>query len=210
MLLVPGEFEEAQRDYPLLFRRNDDGSFHAVALLGLDRGENLFLGDDRWSARYIPAMVRREPFLLGEKGDEFGDELSLFIDLDDPRVSELEGEPLFLPCGGNARRLQEAASALRIIHDGRAQAAALFALLAELKLIQPIEVQVQLDDGLEYRIPDVFSISADELAALAGERLDRLHRSGFLTHAIFARSSLGNFNRLVELKTAKLLRTADA
>ena len=210
MLLVPSEFEHAQREYPILFRRNDDGSFDAVALLGLDRGENLFLDDGGWNARYVPAIVRREPFFLGETGEEGGDGLSLFIDVDDPRVGESDGEPLFLPRGGNAPLLQQATAALHTVHDGRAEAAAMFALFLELDLIQPLNVQIQLGDGLEYRIPDVFSISADALSALAGERLDRLHRSGFLAHAIFARSSLGNLNRLVELKTAKLPQTIDA
>jgi len=70
--------------------------------------------------------------------------------------------------------------------------------------LRPVNLQVQLGDGLEYRIPDVFTIDAGEFAALSGESLNRLRRSGFLPHAIFARSSLANINRLIEMKTAKL------
>src|SRR5439155_25882085 len=54
-LVVPSEFEQLQREYPILFRRDADGEFQAVSILGLDRGENLFLSDGEWAARYIPA-----------------------------------------------------------------------------------------------------------------------------------------------------------
>ena len=94
--------------------------------------------------------------------------------------------------------------ALRTVHEGLLQAQAMFALFAEMELLQPLNVQVQFGDGLEYRIPDVFSIDAGELSSLSGEKLELLHRSGFLAHAIFARSSLSNMNRLIQLKAEKL------
>lgn len=205
LLLVPSEFEEAQRDYPILFRRDANGAFQAVALLGLDRGENLFLADEIWNARYIPAIVRREPFFLAETEDDRGDStLATFIDLEDPRISDDEGEPLFLPLGGNAPLLDDVFSALRTLQEGLLQARAMFTLFTEFRLLQPVNVQVKLGDGLEYRIADVFSIDAGELSSLSGERLERLHRSDFLAHALFARSSLANMSRLIELKTEKL------
>ena len=205
LLLVPSEFEEAQRDYPILFRRDSEGTFQAVALLGLDRGENLFLAGDNWSGHYIPAFVRQGPFALGETEDHLGtDKPTILVDLDDPRISETEGEPLFLPQGGHAPPLEQIISALRTVHGGPAHAQAMFTLFLELELIQPVNIQIQLGDGLEYRIPDVFSIAAGQLTALSGERLEQLQRSGFLPHAIFARSSLANVNRLIELKAARL------
>jgi hypothetical protein len=205
LLLVPGEFEEAQREYPILFRRDPDGAFQAVVLLGFDRGENLFLRNEGWNARYIPAVVRREPFFLGETGDApAGNVLATFVDLDDARVGEDEGEPLFRSLGGNAPLLEEAISALRTVHKGLPQANAMFGLFAELALLKSVNVQIQLGDGLEYLIPDVFSIDSAELASLSGQKLERLHSSGFLPHAIFARSSLANMSRLIELKAEKL------
>ena len=68
-LVVPNEFEQLQREYPILFRRDADGQFQSVAILGLDRGENLFLSDGEWLTRYVPATLRRGPLFLGV-GDE--------------------------------------------------------------------------------------------------------------------------------------------
>jgi len=205
LLLVPAEFEEAQREYPILFRRDPEGAFQAVALLGLDRGENLFLSGETWNARYKPAVVRREPFFLGEADDDAaGNSLTVFFDLDDARVGDEHGEPLYLPLGGNTPLLDEALSALRAVQEGMLQAGAMFALFAELDLLQPMNLLVQLGEGLEYRIPEVFSIDNRQLSSLSGQKLERLLRSGFLPHAIFARSSLANMNRLIELKARKL------
>jgi hypothetical protein len=43
VLVFPTEFEALQREYPILFRRGRQRRLQAVALLGLDRDENLFL-----------------------------------------------------------------------------------------------------------------------------------------------------------------------
>jgi len=42
-LIVPTEFADVQREYPILFRQTEAGGFQAFALLGLDTDENLFL-----------------------------------------------------------------------------------------------------------------------------------------------------------------------
>ena len=210
-LIVPPEFEELQREYPILFRRDDDGQFQSVVILGLDRGENLFLVDGAWSGRTIPATLRRGPFFLAvdeEEGEAH--DAALVIDLDDERVSESEGDPLFLSHGGAAPVLQSAAEALRTVHEGLEQSRAMFALFAELELIAPVEIEVDLGDGTNYRLADFFTISSEGLSSLGGDALERLNRSGFLAAAIHARSSLANINRLVELKTGKLASVVDA
>jgi hypothetical protein len=49
-LVFPTEFVFVQREYPILFRRDAKGEFQAVALLGLDKSENLFLDGSGWNA----------------------------------------------------------------------------------------------------------------------------------------------------------------
>ena len=55
LLAMPGEFEALAREFPILFRQDDTGTWRAVVLLGLERGENLFLADGRWTSRIVPA-----------------------------------------------------------------------------------------------------------------------------------------------------------
>jgi hypothetical protein len=205
-LVAPTEFEQVQREYPIMFRREGDREFQAIAILGLKRGENLYLSGHEWNARYVPATLRRGPFFLDASGDG---EPAVLVDLDDPRVGEV-GEPLFLPHGGAAPPLQDAAEALRTIHQGLAFSERMFAAFLDHGLIAPMEIEVDVGDGTQYRLNEFFNISAEALAELSGEALEQLNRSGFLACAIHARSSLGNVGRLVELMATQADCTSDA
>lgn len=207
-LLVPGEFEEAQREYPIFLRKDQDGAFLAVALLGFEKGENLFLDGPDWTARYVPASHRRGPFFLGVRENEvLGQterELAVHVDLDDPRVGDENGEPLFRELGGNSVYLDRVTHTLHVIHEGLRAAPQMFALLDELNLIRPIDIDAQIDDGTTCSLRSLFTIGMEQFQALKSSDLERLHRSGFLAPAIFIRASLPNLNRLIELKRRKL------
>jgi hypothetical protein len=207
VLIFPTEFEEIQREYPIFFRRDADGAFQAIALLGLDRDENLFLDDSGWQGRYVPAVLQRGPFLIGletrEIDGETQSEPMIHIDLDHPRVSRTEGLPLFLPHGGNAPYLEHIAGVLRVIYAGAEAAAPMFAALDEAGLIEPISVEIQLSDVKKYVLPDLFAIGGGALARLDAARLDGLNRAGYLGLAFYAAASLGNVSRLIDLKNRK-------
>lgn len=208
VLVFPNEFEDLQREYPLFFRKDAGGQYQAVALLGLDRDENLFLADSGWNARYVPAAQQRGPFSIvlqapppGTAGEP---QAMIHIDLDHPRVSRTDGEPLFLPAGGNAPYLQHVSRLLGAIYDGLEIGHPFFESLDRLGLIEPVEVEAALTDGRTYVIPGLFTVSEAGLAAIAGEELERLHRSGALRAAYAVRSSLANLPHLIDAKLRKL------
>jgi len=205
VLVVPGEFEEIQREYPIFIRKDQGGEFIAVALLGMDKGENLFFDGEQRDARYIPASISRGPFFLGlSKAEERAEvETAVHIDLDDPRVGVEAGEFLFREHGGSSAYLDYVTGRLHLIHEGLAAAPRMFALFDELRLIQPIDIDVQLGEGTRYQLSAMFTIGMEQFQALTIDELDRLHRSGFLAPAIFIRSSLPNLNRLVDRKKRK-------
>jgi hypothetical protein len=206
-LIFPTEYEEVQREYPILFRKDPNGDFQSVALLGLDKDENLFLDDHGWQARYVPAVQRRGPFMIGfqekEEGGEVRREPTILVDLDNPRVGRSEGEPVFLPQGGNSPYLEHVAATLRTIHQGLEVSGPMFGAFEALGLIRPVAVEVQLDDAVQYRLPDFHAIDEAGLAGLQGPALERLHSQGFLRAAFHAAASLGNVNRLIELKNRR-------
>lgn len=203
VLVFPTEFEEIQREYPIFFRRDEAGALYAVALLGLDRDENLFLDESGWRGRYVPAALQRGPFLIGREGGDADGEPIIHIDLDHPRVSASEGLPLFLPHGGNAPYLEHVAGVLRVIHAGAEAAAPMFAAFEEADLIEPISVEIELSDVKKYVLPDLYVIGGGALAKLDAAQLDRLNRNGYLGLAFFAAASLGNVSRLIELKNQR-------
>ncbi|RAK52232.1 SapC family protein [Phenylobacterium deserti] len=205
VLIFPTEFEEIQREYPIFFRRDAEGQLQSVALLGLDRDENLFLSPNGWTARYVPALQQRGPFSIAlSSGAQADAEPQIHVDLDHPRISRTEGEPLFLKAGGNSPYLQHVARVLGSIYNGLEVSKPMFAAFEELQLIEAIDVEIALDDRVQYDVPGLFTIAQDRLAELAGEDLERLHKSGFLQVAYWVISSLGNVSRLIDLKTQKL------
>ncbi len=205
--IFPTEFLYAHREYPILFRRDAAGHLQAVALLGLDKDENLFLADNGWNGRYVPAVLQRGPFMIGFRSNEADGEVVrepvIHIDLDHPRVSETEGEPVFLRHGGNSAYLERANRVLQLIYRGTAMAGPMFAALEEAQLIEPMELEIQISEGVRYKVPGFLTISQDRLAKLDGAQLERLHKPGYLHLAMLALTSLGNVNWLIELKNRK-------
>jgi hypothetical protein len=207
-LVFPTEFAFVQREYPILFNRDSKGDFQAVALLGLDKGENLFLDESGWNARYVPAVQQRGPFLIGLHRKDVDGSVSpepmVHVDLDHPRISKTDGEPVFLRHGGHSPYLERAGRMLQIIYHGAELAKAMFAAFVEAGLIEGMEVEVNLDDRVKYRLPGFFTIDQDRLAALGGNELERLNRLGYLQLAMLVVSSLGNMGWLIELKNRSL------
>lgn len=203
-LIFPTEFEEAQRDYPILFRRDENGAFQSVVLLGLDRDENLFLGESGWQARYIPAIHRRGPFMIGlQQRDDGQREPMIHIDLNDPRVGREAGEPVFLQHGGNSPYLEHVAGVLRTIYTGLEMSGAMFAAFDALGLIAPVEIDAALSEEEHYSLPGFYTIAQDRLADLGGDALAQLNGAGWLRLAWLAAASLGNVSRLIDLKNRK-------
>ena len=206
--IVPTEFEAIQREYPILLSKSPEGEYQALALLGLDKDENLFLDQQGWHARYVPALRVRGPFLIGfqqqqDGGGEPRREPMVHVDLDHPRVSHSEGEPLFLPQGGNSPYLEHITRVLRLLHQGTAVSGSMYAAFAELALIEPAAVQINLNDREQYKLADYYTIGEERLAQLGGASLERLHKAGFLRAAYFVASSLKNINRLIDLKNGR-------
>jgi hypothetical protein len=196
--------EEVQREFPIVFRRRDTG-LRAYALLGLDSDENLFLAGDRWTSRYVPAGHRRGPFSIGmvrTAPDEPASEPMVHLDLDDARVGDPQGFPLFLEHGGNAPYLDHVTGVLRLLYDGVANAAAAWDALDGAGLLTPVTLSIDVSEERRYSVPDVLVVDVERLADLSGDLLGGLHQSGLLRLATLAASSLGNIQQLIARKRA--------
>ncbi len=208
-LVFPAEFEELQREFAIIFRRRDEG-LQAYALLGLDSDENLYLVGDYWTSRYVPASHQRGPFSIGmvrSSGDDIGEPM-LHVDLDDARVGDDTGLPLFLEHGGNTPYLNHVTGVLRLLYEGMETAPPAYAALDEAGLLTPVTLTVDVSEERRYTVPDVLVVDIERLAAMTGEPLERLHGSGVLRLAILAAASLGNIQQLIARKQL-LLDPAD-
>lgn len=215
----PTEFAELQREYPIFLRKDrDSGDWQAVALLGFESNENLFLHDGRWNANYLPGYVARGPFLIGFQQQNIDGELRnepvIHVDMDHPRIDAGEGEAgasqaVFLPHGGNSAYLEHITAVLRGIRDGADAGKAIFAAFDELGLIQPMNIELKFDEEHGANLTGLHGIDRDRLAAIDAEALHRLHRSGYLEGAYLMLASTHNLRRLMAEKQRRL-RLQDA
>jgi hypothetical protein len=88
------EFVLTQRHYPIVFSAGENSV--PLALVGLEEGRNLFVGEDgQWKAgAYVPAYLRRHPFMLAKLQPE-ADVLSLVFDDSWGLLSETGTQKLF-------------------------------------------------------------------------------------------------------------------
>ncbi|MEW4447706.1 SapC family protein [Qipengyuania sp. JC766] len=93
--LTVDEFVQAQRHYPIIFSSGENPM--PLALMGINEGVNTFVDDEGkvTEAVYLPAYIRRYPFMLAKLKPDT-DDLSLCFDPTSETVGEFdEGEKLF-------------------------------------------------------------------------------------------------------------------
>ncbi len=202
------EFIELHKEYPILFHKDQDaGTFHAHAILGFDKDENLFLGADGWLGHYVPAILARGPFLIGfqnrETDGKVHKEPIIRIDMDNPRVGAEDGQAVFLPFGGESPYLQKVMQTLQVIHQGTVLDRVFFSGMEAMDLLEPVAIEITLSNVEQIAFHDYYTISEERLTQLDGESLEKLNKQGVLGLAFFALSSLGNFHKLITLKNQK-------
>lgn len=198
--LVPAVIEEfavAAHHFPVVFAPTDAG-FASVFLCGLRPGENSFVDvDGRWSGPYLPAYLRRYPFILGERGDAdpilcIDDHYSGFGEGEEgQRLFEDDGKPtpyldtvmrLVADYAKSARRTEEAC-----------------ALLAEMKLMRAVTFDVtHRDGGSSASIHGLSVLDEDKLNALDAEAFERLREKGILGALYAHLFSIGSTSLLAE------------
>lgn len=204
----PDEFRDVQSNYPILFHLNEQGELYPVVLMGFQDGENLFLDDTGWDASYLPAMVRRHPFMIGfqQSADASAAEpiRVLSIDMDHPRVNKEDGEALFQPLGGRTPFLESAASLLESIYSGIEHSQDFVEAVAEQGLFEQVSFSITLKDGSTNQLLGFHTINEEKLQELSGDVLERFGKQGYLMPIFMVLASLSNIQTLVDKKNRML------
>lgn len=203
--VVPAEFRRLACEYPILFRY-DHGSdgFHALALMGFEENENLYLADGQWNASCRPLAMAVQPFLVGRPQDGAGIG-QVHIDMDHPRIvldslSEDNAAALFDDEGQPTPYLQEKADMLGALDEGFRNAAAFYEALKRYDLLEPFSMDVTLNSGAAHRMVGYHLINEDKLRGLEPSVLNELHKDGHLERIYMAMASMGNLSKLVRRK----------
>ena len=193
--LTAVEFFEAAREYPIVFAQVNTAERIPIALLGLRDKENLFVyRNGRWDARYIPAFVRRYPFVPKEGGEQ----LLVCIDEGHPAVGAADGQLLFASNGLPTPFLDKALTFLRDYQAEALRTRNFVNRLTELDLFTDVAARAELRGGGAYQLGGASVINETKYRALDKEVVEELFRKGWLAMIDAHLLSLGNLGRLID------------
>ena len=207
--VIPREFPRLMAHYPIFFSKSSDsGQFEPAALMGFVRGENLFIKDGSWDAAYIPLQIQRQPFALIPRGAAAAADpqatLDLAVDLESPHVQAQDGERLFQDDGRPTPYLQNLSSMMAALVSGSREAYAFTGKLAELNLLEPVQIDIEFVDRSETKLQGLYWIAAATLKALPAAQLAELRDREYLEWMYFQMASIAHVSGLVARKNKRL------
>jgi hypothetical protein len=200
--VVVNEFPHLVVHYPILFSKDaETGAFYCGVMLGIDPGENLFLGDGGRDA-YRPLNLQRGPFYTA------GSELA--IDLDSPRVDRTgSGEALFTAAGPPTPYLESIMALMRELRPGLERTKIFIKTLVDLKLVEPVTFDLGFDDGTKREVTGLYTIAKRTMQELPDATVLDLFRRGYLHLMYMMIASLNQVSVLAQKKNRRLLEGSE-
>jgi hypothetical protein len=194
--LTAVEFPRAAREYAVVFAGEGEAII-PVAILGADAERNEFLkADGTWDGHYVPAFVRRYPFVFASSED--GASFTLCIDESFEGCNEEgRGERLF---DADGERTQYLETVLNFVKEYQVQfqrTRAFCDRLKELDLLEPMQAQFTLPDGRRKSLTGFMAVSRAKLKQLEDAELARMAKSDELELIYLHLQSMQNFNELL-------------
>jgi hypothetical protein len=199
--LMAAEFRDAASEYAIVFTGADD-KIMPVAILGMRGKENVYvLKDATWHAKYIPAFVRRYPFVFSISPDE----QRFLLCVDEAFTGfnrEGRGQRIY---GDDGKPTQYIDNMLKFLQDYQRHfhlTQGFCQKLNELGLFEPMQAQAELASGEKLSLSGFMAVNRAKLRAVPGDKLAELAKTDELELLYLHLHSMRNFrglkDRLVE------------
>lgn len=191
--LLAAEFVAASREYPIVFSQAGD-VIQPVVLLGMRGEENLYLDKaNQWSAEYLPAFLRRYPFVFARSED--GKTFTLCIDESFAGFNQAgKGQRLFSDEGQITPYVNNVLQFLQTFQVEHAKTQAFCKKLDELELFQSQNALWTGPTGEKVALTGFMTIDRAKLQAVPPKMLSGMVATGELDLIYAHLHSLNNFN----------------
>jgi len=184
--------------YPIAF--SPDGNATPVAILGLRDNENLFLkGDNTWEQNvYIPAYIRRYPFIFSEMPDT--EQLTLCVDMNDKIVDEKSDQKFFDGEGKPSDLSNNALEFCKSYHAAAQQTIKFSKALADAGILVDREAQINVGGDKKINFSGFMIIDEKKLADLDDKTFLEFRKEGWLPFIyahLFSGAQWQNLTRLL-------------
>ena len=180
------EFVQVQRHYPIIFSAGDNPM--PLALMGMNEGVNTFVDEAGKvnEAVYLPAYVRRYPYMLAKLKPD-SEDMSLCFDPTAGAVGkDVDGELLFDGDGKPSQQTQTILDFCEKFEQAGQRTRAFLDLLKQHELLMDGEVSIGQEQNEKPFVYRGFRmINQEKLQALKGEALETLTSNGVMA-LIFA------------------------
>lgn len=191
--LVMQEAPKAVLHLPIAFSKAGE-HFALFAVQGLKDGENhLIDAAGNWLTGYIPAAYRGYPFALANSDEQ----LVLCIDTDSGLINDNEGEAFFDELDEPSPRIKEILDFLSQVATNKQTTHTLCLLLAELELLEPWPITVNIEDK-DVSVEGLYRISEAKFNTLDTDTLTSLRDKGALPLIFCQLLSMQNLAHIVE------------
>jgi len=194
--LMAVEFPHAAAEYAVVFAGMGEEVMPAV-ILGVRGNENLYLQHGKWAAKYVPAFVRRYPFVFSTADD--GKTFMLCVDEAFTGFNrDARGQRLF---GEDAKPTPYVENVLKFLQEYQAQfnrTRAFCRKVKELGLLEPMQAQIAMGSGERLSLGGFWAVNRAKLKALSGDKLAELAKTDELELLYVHVQSMRNFNVLRE------------
>lgn len=195
--LTAVEFASAAAEYVIIFAGEGDAVVPAV-LLGVRDQENFYLGSDGgWKARYVPAFLRRYPFVFSSMDE--GKTFTLCIDESFSGFNQQgRGQPLF---NAEQKPSEYVDNVLKFLQQYQLEfrrTQAFCKKLKDLNLLESMQAQIRLDSGENISLTGFMAVDRARLKTLSSEKLAELVKTDELELIYIHLHSMRNFNGMRE------------
>jgi hypothetical protein len=207
--LVIGEFTDASRFYPILFASGTDGG--PIVLTGID-GENVFVTEGIWDPQtYIPAYLRRHPFILIGVSQTDPQDFALGIDVDSGRFAKEGTAGVALFDGDQPSQLTKDAMNFCSAYTGEAEVTRQFiAALRAKEILVDRRLDFTLPGDKKFAVDGFQIIDTQKLTDLDSETIAEWHRKGWLAACYAHLQSLNRVNDMLDRRARRTATTPTA
>lgn len=180
--IVFDEMAEIAREYPLVFP--DNQSDLPCALLGLEADQNAYVAEDgRWLATYVPAYIRRYPFMLGQAQtgkDEDKNRFILMFEAEAPHFKDPHGHPIFKADGQLTPHMERRVELVQEIQKKVGATQRMIRALASSGLLVERVIKIKKPGEIEHRVQGLRVVDEKKLNGLPDAEFNALRRAGLL------------------------------
>ena len=191
------EIPHAAREYTVVFAAAGE-SVVPVVILSINENENLYLTDEGgWAAKYIPAFVRRYPFVFSQNEDHT--QFTLCLDEEwDGFNQDGNGEKLFDDKGERTPYTDKLLDFLKDFQRDMERTKHFCKKLKDLELLEDKQANFTLPDGEKRSLRGFMTINREKLVALPAEKIQELAKTGELDLIYAHLLSMKNMSLMLE------------